>query len=120
MTQNTTDVSSPLGTKIITNDDVNATAKSNVTGGACSVYLIELTNSSAQAVYFKIFDIGAPVVGTTSPAFKVPVAAGGSLSVAFPSGLALITGLSYACTQEEADTGTTNPTSAVTLKMVTS
>lgn len=115
-----TDIGSPLGSKIITDSDTNATAVNNVTGGAPIVYLIEITNGSAQVVHFKIFDAGAPTVGTTAPNFVLPVPAGASISVAFPSGMTLNTGLSYACVQEEADTGTTDPSSAVAIKMVTS
>ncbi len=120
MARNITDVSSPLGSKIITDTDIDENEVSDVTGAASTIYLIELINPSAGLVHFKIYDNGAPTVGTTAPSLIIPVPAGASPSIAFPSGLAMTTAISYCCVQEAGTAGTTAPLAACTLRMVTS
>ena len=111
----------PVGTKLVVSDDANATAQNAVTGAAGKIYMLEIDNSNnpAEAVYLKIYDNPAPVVGTTAPDFIFKMPANQNQPIACPGGLDFTT-LSFAVTTSPGTSGSANPSNPVTVKMVTS
>jgi hypothetical protein len=110
---------SPIGSKLIVDTSVTATSKNAVTGEAGTIYMIDIDNTlNTSASYFKIYDVAAPTVGTSIPdhVFKIPSSQ--RRCIAVPEGLDF-TNLSYACTTAGGTAGSTGPTSAVTVRMVT-
>jgi hypothetical protein len=86
---------------------------------SATLYELELDNSAnAAASYFKIYNTGAPTVGSTVPDWVVMVPASTSRTLVVPSGLVFGTALSYACTTAGGTSGSTSPSSAFALKMV--
>ena len=110
----------PVGTKLIVDDNANATAKTSVTGAAGSIFQIDVDNSGNgdNACFLKIYDNPSPVIGTTAPdlIFKVPVNI--KLSVVCPDGIAF-NDLSFAVLTQGGTAGTVSPTAPVIVKMVT-
>jgi len=111
----------PVGSKLIVQTDANATADNNVTGAAGAIFQIEVDNTANgdNPAFLKIYDNASPTIGTTAPdhIFKVPV--NQTRNIVSPSGLDF-TALSFACVTTGGTAGTTDPTSAVVVRMVTS
>ena len=112
---------SPVGDKLIKDTDANATAKTDVTGAAGTIYMIEIDNTGnpADVAYLKIYDNGAPTVGTTAPDFIFKVPVNQSRTIICPDGLDFTT-LSYAVVTTGGTAGTTAPSNDVSLNIVTS
>jgi len=112
---------SPVGTKLIKDTDANATAKTDVTGAAGTVYMVDVDNTGnpADPAYLKIYDDPAPDVGTTDPdwIFKVPV--NQRRPIVIPGGLDFAA-LSFAVVTSPGTGGTTSPATPVIVEMVTS
>jgi len=112
---------SPVGTKLIKDTDAGATAQTDVTGTAGSIFMIDVDNTAngADAAYLKIYDDAAPTVGTTDPdhIFRIPV--NQRRTIVAPDGLDF-SALSYAVVTSPGTPGTTAPANTVTLSMVTS
>lgn len=111
----------PVGAKLTVDTDANATAQTSVTGASGTIYMVEIDNSgnSDNACYLKIYDDAAPVVGTTAPTHIFCMLVNQSKTLVFPDGLDF-TNLSYACVISGGTSGTTAPTNAVTVKIVSS
>ena len=117
---------------LVTSTSVNATLEQDVTGGSCILHSVRLSASSADDVFFKIWngDGAAVVVGTTAP--DVILFAPGNDTVTYTftdaattgGGLAL-SGLSIAAVHNASVSDgpgterTTNPTGALSLYAVT-
>lgn len=110
----------PVGTKLVVQTEANSTSNNNVTGAAGSIFQIDLDNSANadNPAYLKIYDNASPTVGTTPPdlIFKAPVNT--RLNMCVPDGIAF-NDLSFAVVTTGGTAGTTDPTSAVVVKMVT-
>jgi len=112
---------SPVGSKLVVDTNASSTAQTNVTGAAGTIYMIEIdnTNNADNACYFKIYNTASPTIGTTAPDHIIMVPTSQSRSIVIPDGLDF-TALSYAAVISGGTAGTTSPTSAVTVRMVTS
>lgn len=112
---------SPVGTKLIKDTEANAVAKVDVTGAAGAIFMIDIDNTGnpADVAYLKIYDDGAPTVGTTEPDFIFKVPVNQRRSVVCPEGLDFAT-LSYALVTSAGTPGVTPPTNPVLVNMVTS
>lgn len=112
---------SPVGTKLIKDTDAGATASTDVTGTSGSIFMIDVDNTAnvADAAYLKIYDAASPTVGTTVPDFVLKVPANQRRAMVAPDGLDF-SALSYAVVTAGGTSGTTAPSSTVTLSMVTS
>lgn len=105
-----------IGLQPFYNDAVAATVVAVKGAGAALVYWLKIINTTGAAAYLQIFNAPAASVtlGTTAPAWVVPLAANESQLIALPFPLEFGgSGLSIA--------GTTTPTgnSAATLKVST-
>lgn len=120
-------------TTLIVSTAVGATLEPNVTGGACRVHSIVLTNAHATDAFFKIWDGDGSdvVVGTDAHAPDIILYAPGSDSVTYTftntvsvgGGLSL-TGMSIACVRNvgvadgPGTEGTTAPAGNVALTAI--
>lgn len=94
-----------------TQSRIKAAAGTNATilkASAGQIYSIDVFNNAAYAVYLKLYNKAtSPTVGTDTPIWTIPVAAGGGYSRDFPRGKTFSTGIAYAITKNNADTDTT-------------
>lgn len=94
-----------------TSSRVNSAASTNATNlkaSAGQVGEVDVFNNAAYAVFLKFYNkASAPTVGTDTPVWTIPVAAGGGFSKSFPRGKTFATGIAYAITKLQADTDTT-------------
>lgn len=114
-----TPTSNPFGSNIFTDTDANATPENNVGSGGKTVKMVDINNPSAEKVYFKGYNNASPTVGNTAVDLLLPCVAGARRQYTFPKGLNFATALSFACVQNPGDGGTTVPSSAVTVKVLT-
>ena len=84
-----------------------STNATSLKASAGQVYGLTLSNAAASARYFKIYNKAtAPTVGTDTPISTIQIPANGTAIRVYPVGLALGTGIAYACTTGIADTDT--------------
>jgi|ERR1700737_2469112 len=97
------------------NTNLNATADTNIRGGATTVYVVTIDNTANVAKsYLQMFNNAAPTVGTTPPDAVLMVDVGVKRTFFLDFlGMPFATALSMACTTTP--TGNTNPGSAVTV-----
>lgn len=75
------------------------TNATSVVAGQPSLQTLELTNTTATAAFFKLYDkASAPTVGTDVPKITIPVPANSNVSHEYPDGLPFANGLAYAIT----------------------
>ena len=112
---------SPVGTKLIKQNDADENANNDVTGTSGTIYMIELDNSGnpTETVYLKIYDSAAPTIGTTAPNIIVPAPANQRVTLASPEGLAF-TNLSFCVVTTAGTAGSTGPSNTVSVNMITS
>lgn len=122
MAANKVTLGSYFGNIIVSDTSVNATAQSNVTGAASTVYSLEIDNTAntGTTVYFKMYDSTSATVGTTTPNFVIPVQGGKKLVYTTNDGFTFANGISYGCVTGAGKTDTTAPSQAVTLLMIAS
>lgn len=85
------------------------TNSTSVKGSAASVGVIELSNNSATACYFKLFNSAtAPVVGSSTPVMTKLLPPNTSLSITGNSPIRLSAGLGYSITRNVAVADTTS------------
>ena len=115
-----TPIGSPIGTVFITDSDANATAQKDVAAAAATIHVIEVdnTNNASVPVYFKVYDLANPSVGTTVPDMKLKVPMGGKVVMQMTEGYELANALSYCCTTETATSGITGPSRDVPVVML--
>lgn len=107
------------GMKVVRDTDSDATSEDNINSGAATLYLVEIANPNASAVYTKLYNSTGPTVGVTAPDMAIPCAASSTVRLAIPKGVAFATGISFATVTDGGGTaGTTNPTSDVTVALV--
>lgn len=71
-----------------------------------------LFNPNTSTVYIQVFNSAAPTVGTTAPAFVIPLPAGAGANLEIALGVAMPTAIAVAATTTA--TGGTGPTTALT------
>lgn len=120
MTLSVSDQVPPVGSKLITQTEATEVADNNVTGAAGSMFQLDVDNTANadNPAYLKIYDTAAPVVGTTAPDFILRVPVNQRRSIVIPDGWDFLA-LSFACVISGGTAGTTPPTSAVIVKVVT-
>lgn len=105
-----------IHTQTFSDLEANSTVEANVLVGSGRIYSIEIDNTNNKADSFlKIWDNIAPSITTAADfIFKVP--GGEKIPFLFGSGgqgVALSSGLSFACVITGGDTGSTSPASKV-------
>ncbi len=120
MTLSVSKQASPVGSTLVVQTDANSTSNNNVTGGVGSIYQIEIDNTanSDNACYLKIYDNASPTIGTTAPDFIVKCPVNRKINLVSVDGLDFSI-LSFAVVVSGGTSGTTDPTNAVVVKMVT-
>jgi hypothetical protein len=89
-------------------NSLNTTNATNLKASAGNFYEIDVFNNAAYPVYLKIYNkASSPTVGTDTPIWTIPIAAGTGYSKSFAYGFSMATGLSYAITKGQADSDTT-------------
>lgn len=95
----------------LTSSRVNAANSTNATSlkaSAGNIGCIDVFNVAAYNVFLKLYNkASAPTVGTDTPVWTIPVAAGGGFSREFARGKSFATGIAYAITKLQADSDTT-------------
>ena len=107
-----------LGASFAEQTVTNATA-SVITGSASTVYTVEIDNSAnnSAVVYVKLYNDGAPTVGTTDP-WCILRAPAGAKTTNHTNGMTFGAALAMACTTEAGTAGTTSPSGAVGVRVV--
>lgn len=109
----------PVATKLVVNTDTDETADTNVTGAAGTIYLAEVDNTANSAIsYVKLYNTSSVTVGTTVPDLVFMVAASSNRTYAMPAGIAFGSAISMAALTTGGTAGTTGPTSAVTVRLL--
>jgi len=102
------------GLRLIRDTDCDATPEKNALGKAGTLFMLAVDNPNGAIEYVKVYDAQDCTVGTTDPDFTFPIAANSKKTIFCPSGVALDSGLSFACVSDGGGTaGTTNPASDV-------
>lgn len=86
-----------------------STNATSLKGSAGMVYGLSISNNNASARYFKLYNkASSPTVGTDTPILTLQIPANGTVIRAYPVGLALGTGIAWACTGGITDADTTS------------
>lgn len=86
----------------------NSTNATSLKASAGNVFEIDVYNVAAYAVFLKLYNkASSPTVGTDTPVWTIPIAAGSGFSRVFPLGRNFGTGIAYAITKLQADSDTT-------------
>lgn len=106
--------------QVIHETDLESTAIRDLTGGvAAALKAIDLDNSGVAAVsYFKGYDNGSPIVGTTDPDLIIMIQASVRRTIIFIEGFDFDV-FSMACVTTAGTAGVTNPTASVVVDVVT-
>mgnify|MGYP001589379178 CR=1 FL=1 len=111
--------SNQIATKLIYDSDADGTSEADMTGTSGVLYVVDIDNTAnAAASYVKLYDAAAPTIGTTAPDWIFKVAASVRRVLAITEGFAF-TNLSMACVTAGGTAGTTNPTSNVAVRLLT-
>ena len=119
MTVTVTNQSNPLGSKLVQDTIANGVAVDNTTGGAGSLYAVEITNPNGSAVYFKLADSANATAGTTAADVVLVCPANSTKNYVFMGGIAFSTGFSHWCVITAAEGEINSPAIAVTARYVT-
>lgn len=94
----------------------SGTNGTNVKNAAGQVYDGVISNTSASAVYFRLYDIASsPTVGTTPVKRTIQVPGNGTVIFSWPNGLKFTAGISWGITAAIADADTTAISAAVSV-----
>ena len=113
---------SPVATRLVVQTSATATADNNITNATGSVYMVDIDNTAnaGQAVYVKLYDNASPTVGTTAPDIVCLATQGIRRQYVMPEGVAFGTAISMCCVTAGGTAGTTSPSSAVIVRLLTS
>ena len=115
-----TNQTTPLGSKIVQDTAATNSAVDNTTGGAGTLYLVEIDNSSyGAAIYFKMADTADATAGTTASTMVLFCPASVKRSYVFPEGIAFSSGFSHWCTLYAAESSDHAPATPPTVRYVT-
>mgnify|MGYP003154436420 CR=1 FL=1 len=84
-----------ITSRMIKQTTVTNTTDNNVTGTNATIHVLDLNNTHSATGYFKIFDNGNPVYGTTTPDIVIPVAASLRQVVTIVEGITTSTAISW-------------------------
>ena len=117
-----TNQANPIANKLVNDTDTDGTAAANTTGAAGTLYYLEVDNTAnaGQIVYFKMVDATSATPGTTAPEYVFMLKGGARRSFVFPVGLVFSAGFTHWCVTTAGTAGTTDPTSNVVARYVTS
>lgn len=97
--------SGTTASRVVSAASTNATS---LKASAGNIFEIDVFNTAAYSVFLKFYNkASAPTVGTDTPVWTIPIAAGTGYSKAFHYGHQLSTGIAYAITKLQADSDTT-------------
>jgi hypothetical protein len=120
MTLSVTTQASPFAAKLVQETSASATPDNNVTSAAGVLYLVDIDNSAnPAAVYLKVFNNAAPVVGTTPADLVFMVAANTRRSYSMIEGIAFAA-LSFACVTGASQANVTSPANPVIVRLLAS
>ena len=120
MALTTATLSTRFGAKFAKETSASST-KGAVATSAVNLKAIEIDNTAnSTAVYAKCYDnaVGSVTVGTSAPDIIAFAPASTKLTYFFDQGVAFGTGLVLACVTNKGTAGTSNPASAVVIKLI--
>lgn len=122
MSVTSTPLQTNLSASIILDSTSNATSENDVRNGATTVYIVDVDNSANAAVtYTKLYNSTGPTIGTTAPdVILMTPASVRKVFILDMSGVAFSTGLSFASVTAGGTAGTSNPSSSVIVRILTS
>jgi hypothetical protein len=119
MTVSVTNTTS-LTTKLVQDTDAGNVAVDNTTGGAGTLYSVEIDNSAnGSAVYFKLANTADATAGTTAADVVLMCPGNNKVNYVFVSGLAFNVGFSHWCVTAAAESSTGAPGSSVIVRYIT-
>ena len=99
--------------------NANATERAVTTSGATLYQAVIDNSANDEASYLKLYDAGSAVtVGTTVPQFVLWAPASTTLAYSIAAGAVFASGIRCAVTKTSARSSTTNPDSAVTIRLL--
>jgi hypothetical protein len=109
-----------LGVNIEFDDDIDTTVSKDVDGRPTWLLGgVAVNNDVDDKIYYHLFDLGTPVLGTDPTELQFPVAASGTQELICPLGLFFSVGASYASAKEAGDSASTAPDTAGDMYLVT-
>lgn len=128
MALTTTTFSVALPYKLTVNTDTDTGVSNggyaNVTGTTGTLYGVEIDNSGVgQITYVKFYDATSVAMGTDRNLLGFRVDASSRLNIFIPGGIAFSAGITMGATNHAdgaGTAGTTDPSSAVTVRLITS
>ena len=116
-----TNQSNPLGSKVVQDTGATNVAVDNATGATGTLYAAEVDNTgNGSAVYFKLANSTNATAGTTAADIVLMCPASTKMNYVFLGGVAFNVGFSHWCVTAAAESNTTAPGNAVTVRYVTS
>ena len=116
-----TNQSTPLAARLVVDTAATSTAVLNTTGASGTLYMVEIDNTAnGAASFFKLVNATTATAGTTAASMVFMCPASAKRSFAFPEGIAFSAGFSHWCVTGAAESNTSAPGSAVTVRYVTS
>jgi hypothetical protein len=106
-----------LGNHIITTADADSTAVK--VGDTSTVYAVYVNNPNSGKVFVRLYNLASPTVGSNAPDV-ILMFPNGARQYSFPEGVSFGTALSYACVTEAGTSGSTSPSSNVSMTIIAS
>ena len=105
------------GNRVITDTSVSTAIQYNASGGAYSVFTVDIDNSANSAAsYLKFWNVtSGATLGTTDPVMILMAPAGTKAPYGFGKGIVFSTAVSYACVTTAGTAGTSGPSTAVSI-----
>jgi|TARA_R110000822_G_scaffold27282_1_gene81569 hypothetical protein len=124
MTVTVTIIEPNLGKSLVRDTNANNVLTGIASPSTGSVYMVNVINPNATAVYFKLADANSGSVGTIAGdlVLKVSGSAGGGVAnqanFVFPEGVRFFTGFSHWCVTAAAEAAAVAPASPITASYV--
>lgn len=111
----------PMAYNILIETDLENVMLQDVGNGSITIYSMHLNNAAnSGSVYVKCYNNTSATIAVDNPELIFRLFGTQVLDVVFPGGLTMSTGLCLACVDSVGTAGTTNPGSAVKVRLVTS
>ena len=109
----------PLASTIVNDTAATNTLVTNVTGASGNLYLVEIDNTmNSAASFLKFADVTSGTVGSLAANMVLGCPASARRSYVFTQNIPFATAISYWVTNAAAESTTTGPTSAITVRLV--
>lgn len=119
MAVSVTTQTAPYVDNLYVDTQANGTAEDAVSGGAATIYIVDIDNSNnSAAVYAKLFNHAAPTEGTTEPNFILKAPKQTRQVVTITEGSNFATNLSFMCVTGRETASTTSPPNNVTIRLM--